>query len=139
MANSRKGNQKLLNFKNKGMKHLFVTYEIALLAKEKGFNETCFAFYKDGELKMVQIHNFDSLIQATNTSKTILDFYQIACFAPLYEQVIQWLQLDHGVLVYPKYQRFNSEPEYWIKTRNEADLLCVTIDKALTEAFKLIP
>ncbi len=29
------------------MKHLFVPYELAVIAKEKGFNEECFKYFLD--------------------------------------------------------------------------------------------
>ncbi len=63
------------------MKHLFVPYEFALLLKEKGFDESCFAHYhKDGMLSDVRLMK----------NSEITNKYD-SCTAPLYQQVSDWL------------------------------------------------
>jgi len=61
------------------MKKLFVSYELALQLKEKGFNEDCFGcYYKD---KTFAYHP---------DSDVYVD-------APLYQQVIDWFREKHDL------------------------------------------
>jgi hypothetical protein len=67
------------------MKHLFVPYELALLAREKGFNESCFMFYyNDGDGLT------DDGIFKTGTDSN-------PCDAPLYQQLVDWFRVKHGL------------------------------------------
>lgn len=68
------------------MKNLFVPYEIALIAKEKGFNEPCLAEY---DLLDKQLELIDSLEFPSKNLKNNL------C-APLYQQIIDWLVNECG-------------------------------------------
>ena len=65
------------------MKHLFVPYNIAVTAKEKGVNQDCFAGYymfeNKPELCIFQDENEFS------------DFKEIIIEAPLYQQIVDWL------------------------------------------------
>ena len=66
------------------MKDLFVSYEIALRLKEKGFDEECIARYvNDGVGPMPEIDNpFTANLSA-----------------PLYQQVIDWLKAKHYFII----------------------------------------
>jgi hypothetical protein len=69
------------------MKHLFVPYELALLAKEKGFNESCFMFYyNDGDGLT------DDGIFKTGTDSN-------PCNAPLYQQLVDWFRVKHNIQI----------------------------------------
>lgn len=61
------------------MEHLFVSYNIALALKEKGFDEECFAWYvsKDYGLEIGAVVKSDMLRDAV--------------IAPTYQQAIVWL------------------------------------------------
>lgn len=111
------------------MKHLFVPTDIALMAKEKGFNEECFTGYNSlGDF----IPRFDGFAS-----------FEVA--APLYQQLIDWFDTKDIFIsiVYGSqfqyridsknnedYSSFDSDFEY--KTRIEA------MNAAFKEAFKLI-
>jgi hypothetical protein len=70
------------------IKGLFVTYEIALKLKEKGFNEQCLAFFNGVG---------DDMLQPIDTD--FINFREIGeCIAaPLWQQVIDWLEREHWV------------------------------------------
>jgi len=60
------------------MKELFVSYELALKLKEKGFNEECFGFY----WKKSHIFVYEISDKRTNDSNYF--------GAPLYQQAVNW-------------------------------------------------
>lgn len=73
------------------MKKLFVPYNIALLAKQKGFDEECLAaIYPDGEL-IEQL--FGKLRRSKNEEMVIA--------APLYQQIVDWFREKYGILLLP--------------------------------------
>lgn len=81
------------------MKHLFVSYELALKLKEKGFDESCFAFYNKFGLcrYMDSDKDWNSVFSQClkNSDITIPDSYT----APLYQQVIDWLREKHSIWI----------------------------------------
>jgi hypothetical protein len=72
----------------------FVTYEQALALKELGFDEPCFAYYKD--MKGEKVLLYDSM-----------DF-DGECNAPLYQQAFKFFREKHGMLGCIEFV----EPEY---------------------------
>lgn len=83
------------------MKDLFVTYEMALLLKEKGFNESCLQFFKEikGEMYLSDNDGENSI-----GLKITSPFYNFDGFplcdtqivsAPIYQQVLDWLDDKH--------------------------------------------
>lgn len=66
-----------------------VSFEIAKLLKEKGFNEPCNQLYFDGELK-------DITVQKVSYDDTLSSRYYIA---PTIAQVVMWLYEKHGVWI----------------------------------------
>lgn len=87
------------------MKHLFVTYEIAKLLKEKGFNEMCFAYYPSTCL------NPDLLIPSQYKETAI--FYDrphnTLTLAPMHQQVIDFLREKHDLVISTR-----RDGGYWI-------------------------
>ena len=70
------------------MKHLFVSYKLALKLKEKGFNEACLALYsRKGELTSLDAIDYEELRGVINSHTN----YNFPCTAPLYQQVVDWL------------------------------------------------
>jgi len=69
------------------MKEQFVKYETALKLKELGFNEKCLGYYASDELIL-------SVRDPYYPNKIVL--------APLYQQVIEWLRVKHGIWIYVK-------------------------------------
>lgn len=68
------------------MKNLFIPYELAVIAKEKGFKEACFrSWYKAPYDEAVLTSEFDSM----NPNAFVL--------APLYQQIIDWLREAHNI------------------------------------------
>ncbi len=64
------------------MKHLFLSYNLSLIAKEKGFVEECFAHYN--EYKRLKIDN-------------LVFFGKGEILAPTYSQIIDWFREKHGL------------------------------------------
>lgn len=71
------------------MKNLFIPYELAVIAKEKGFNENCLGWYN---YKSLEIFGEDS----------VLDIYagdDNRPLAPLYQQIVDWLRDKHNTWI----------------------------------------
>lgn len=75
------------------MKDLFMHYKLALLAKEKGFDESCFGEYRqwDGCSPWLQIYQDINDIPFTDDLP-----YTTECKAPLYQQIIDWFREKHN-------------------------------------------
>ncbi len=65
------------------MEHLFIPYNLAKLAKQKGFEEPCFAYYEDWGDKICNLGVFDN--QSNNSDEAL---------APLYQQIIDWCRTN---------------------------------------------
>lgn len=134
------------------MNHLFANYELSLLAKEKGFNEDCLAYYKSSK---------NLVIDGINSSNKDIFFFQPErTTAPLYSQLVDWFREKHNILInvicYTK--RFKEEmgmkeqydwgvlidkPNITIQEENKASSgyesdYYIALNKAIQEAFKLI-
>jgi len=74
------------------MKHLFAPYEIALQLKEKGFDEECFGIWIErGTI-------FDVLYVARQEDAWMAN-QNDGILAPLYQQVIDWLEDEKNILI----------------------------------------
>jgi hypothetical protein len=96
------------------MKKLFVPFELSLLLKERGFNEPCFAKYSLGleedNYKELQFHidysqenDKGQFIPIENNfmAKTLKNSdHPYVPSAPLYQQAIDWFDLNHSCLIY---------------------------------------
>ena len=120
------------------MKHLFVPYEIAKLAKLNGFDGDCLAYY-DGD-------NND-LLKPIDTD--FIFFRQLQggnLKAPLYQQLIDWFRNKHGIVIWietaPYARTFNFR--FYIETSdnrqegNKSKDYYKVYNEALIEGFKLI-
>lgn len=128
------------------MKHLFVPYELAKLAKEKGFDGNCLATYIEGETGISYIlqMNRKKLLPAALTGFTTN--------APLYQQLVDWFREKHGIVIQLHhliptcyYWSFHATTESGSKLIKKAsgritsrDDYYEALTKALEEAFKLI-
>lgn len=145
------------------MKHLFLSYELALIAKEKGFNEPCLAFYKgkytgDG-LHAIGQHE-GSGISGDNYDVGWNPNYPVV-LAPLYDQTLDWFEKEKELLIMIDkspygswtatiYKNFKTTHigsgnfTFYTNRKSidnefagfETKYLC--LDKAIEEAFKLI-
>ena len=108
----------------KEIKEQFVTYEIALKLKELGFDEECLAYYskeaiyedKDGNKtnfvllsskKMGELVGHGSVNNSLfkwlkENNKTSGELYTLSesVTAPLWQQVIDWLDKNHGLFIH---------------------------------------
>lgn len=141
---------------------LFVPYNIALLAKENGFDEKCFGRYfastKAFEVELEVIKDSMSVqhILRDSNSKFIHANAERLCVAPMYQQLINWFRKEKGIAVFVNHWNKNFMKDIMGNDEWEA---CVDIierpqgelsyhkffsdykeamDNALEEAFKLI-
>lgn len=111
------------------MNKLFVPYSLALLAKEKGFDEKCIFSYQDGELQS----NFMCGSEAT-------EFVE----APLYQQLLDWFREKYQIDVHVAWDGLANCKNYysgWINGSNshsENYDYYEALNEILEEAFKLI-
>lgn len=114
------------------MQHLFVPFNIAALAKEKGFNSHCLAYYAHSKLTVKKARY--NTIHVNNT------------LAPLYQQLIDWFIVNHKIEVSVYYENGIG---WWYSVKsmkNAAPLAPIdyrkgyykSLNKAFNQAFKLI-
>lgn len=139
------------------MKHLFIPYELALLAKEKGFDQNCLAFWSTQPKRTgdpIQLCITDSLhgYSPVAIDAEFLRPYEI--LAPLYQQIIDWFREKHGIIVQATYyyhdDNDNNKPkfmaDYYVElpagTEDEEDSkgydYYEALDISITESLKLI-
>lgn len=102
------------------MKHLFLPYELALIAKEKGFDEpcmamytvpddgskVCFAMFGDYEFPMKQYS------EAFNNYNSNDEFIETIS-APLYQQIIDWFIEKHEIYIWTEYDTIPDDGDGW--------------------------
>jgi hypothetical protein len=129
------------------MKDLFLPYELAVRAKEKGFNDLCFAlvteknslFYLDISDKKELV--FDQKVEMYNGSPCVP--------APLYQQIVDWFRIKKAISVEISW---NEHMKMWqgviqdfrdpVNTYDDygtSEDYYTTYNAVITEAFKLIP
>ena len=87
------------------MEKELVSYEIALALKELGFNEPCFAWYKNGKLRIELYWNLSELGNQD-------------CVAPTFSQAFRFFRERHGL--YGLYTMGDYENNfYWQIWRND--------------------
>ena len=112
------------------MKHLFVPYDIALLAKEKGFNEKClktYAHWNESNPHIVELVQIEEELQPCTQ-------WFILCNAPLYQQLIDWFWQKHDLVIGYDYKTDLNT----LSKERELIFKCGDIDTLFKEAFKLI-
>ncbi len=126
------------------MKNLFIPYELAVIAKEKGFDEPCFGYFDIGCQLNIE------------KSKSHDQYYQQACLAPTHQQIVDWFREKHGIhiqvdpfnaqkhkrdlnltvydftLFLPKHIKLEERAE------NNYETYYSALNKAIEESFKLI-
>lgn len=126
------------------MKHLFLNKELSLIAKEKGFDESCFGYFSP-DFKLFSDISCDP---SCNSDLVNSNFQEIA--APLYQQIIDWFREEHSIIIQPTYKGDNDNgiAVFYadiISNFKEEDLsdeksyfYYPALDEAITEAFELI-
>lgn len=119
---------------NEKLNNIFVTVEVAKLAKEKGFNEWCACLYAN-EIGFIS-HSDDCYQWATSRSEPSTVWLRI----PTHFQLIEWLRVNHRTEI------FTVDPIYW-QVRG-IDNRCyfinekgnpLTLNEALTIALNQMP
>lgn len=123
------------------MKDFFVPYEIAVILKDKGFNEPCMACYD--KLNMFSTYS-PSIFEPKNYNTS-----GYCCSAPLYQQVLTWLRKVHGIQLFNdctyydgfhygyKWIKSNGDyGEWWKDNDGESPDGWDTPEEALNEAIK---
>lgn len=114
------------------MKKIFLPYKLAVIAKEKGFNETCIGFYTNQ--RKLHIYDFEShpdeFIRRTEATLK----------APLYQQIIDWLRKEpRFIQIMEQPETFsNDKPMYCVKERGSIISEPYTLKEAIEEVFKLV-
>lgn len=123
------------------MKHLFIPYPLAVLAKEKGFDEECVTFFNsEGKLNMALVQvGLELPLSNSQMSKN-----RIA--APLYQQIVDWFREEHDLDI--NIIRWVPNKSFYFKIQDglksvkshsyDEFTYYEALNKAIEEAFKLI-
>jgi len=123
------------------MQHLFLPYELALLAKEKGFDEPCFGIWMERGSKhdVIYVAKQDDAWQAEQNDGIL---------APLYQQLMNWFEEAHKLKI--KNIPYTSGKDKWViwswihiapdngYWEEVKSIKSNDIDLAIIEAFKII-
>jgi hypothetical protein len=128
------------------MNKLFVPKHLALILKEKGYNEPCFARYNTKSIEP------DLSFCEKDYNKPISNEYTTWMQAPLYQQAIDWLRENHSISLTVKHyasgtfsfeiQKHNGDATGW--TKQTAFMSKTSFDyyeslkEGIQEALKLI-
>lgn len=122
------------------MNKLFVPYELALLAKEKGFDECCIAIYHS------KVNNPEPVIWQGTNSTCVNKLLNAAITAPLYQQLVDWFREKHSICIGNVGDKVHGFSPYISKNSTIVYALWSPLipnyydsfNRALEEAFKLI-
>jgi hypothetical protein len=136
------------------MENEFIPYEQALELKELGFDEPCFGYYVDGELRginlgMEELGGVEPYYQRfsfhTLSNHDIDNPNKIVVTAPTFSQAFRWFREKYDLFVAPSVISYESDPYLWFfeinsivlpfgtdlgetsdfKTYEEAELACL--------------
>lgn len=124
------------------MKEIFLSYDLTLILKEKGFNEPCFAYYSEKGNRI----SYTSLPYSNNNSYWVNN----DCLpVPTHQQVLNWFRKNHGIQLFNdctyydgfhygyKWIRSNGDyGEWWKDNDGESPDGWDTPEEALNEAIK---
>lgn len=82
------------------MKDLFVSHELSVLAKEKGFEKECLGFFSNkGYFSLVKSGRgiYSSIYTRSNKDKSWVNLGYEA--APMYQQLVDWFREDHKLTI----------------------------------------
>jgi len=129
------------------MKHLFIPYELALIAKEKGFNEPCIAFIN---LSMYNLPSQKDRIIIEYSVLGNFEYYNDSSHilsVPIYQQIFDWFREKHGIEIWVSPNIGYTRTTYtWHRTgdlistthRNNFEIYNEALISSIEEAFKLI-
>ncbi len=128
----------------------FVSYEIALLLKEKGFDEECLAAYIPKSKGIFILQGCGALYFDVDGLHINSGFHHSEVAVPLYQQVVDWFRDKHKILIGVRSMAFGYygvhdntiEPETWDKDKRWDSPTFKdyyqALNQAITEALKLI-
>lgn len=106
------------------MKHLFIPYELAIIAKEKGFREKCFGLFN-------AYNNFE--LDYNIASPYPFDSCPVHLPAPTHQQIVDWFR-EKKISICE-----NPYTNEWNVTIGDKEICWgYSLNKAIEEAFKLI-
>lgn len=120
------------------MENLFIPYELAVIAKEKGFEEMCITCYGNTSKKLY--------LNSWKNMKNTLEEEDLTA-APLYQQILEWLFKEYNIFIEIKRIKVMVDPEdnfhvYWCEIGDFSSQHYKTpiqaLKKGIEEAFKLI-
>lgn len=76
------------------MKNLFISYEMSVLAKEKGFDEDCIAYYAYDYL-----NSKPNRLQLADRPIKPSKFKQKYMAAPVFQQILDWFRVKHNLAI----------------------------------------
>ena len=125
------------------MKEQFVPYEIALALKEIDFNEKCFANYRPiSSVDTEIILEYSTKVQMDCGAPPLNEYntHKMWCAAPLWQQVIDWLNVEYGSefginLTLPFYQPNDRVYYNYVKTTIDWDVQFPTYQKACEQTI----
>jgi len=96
----------------------YVSFEVAKLLKEKGFDEQCRAFYKCWPVNPVlyKCDNTQVFDYCTNSSLSAYNYIgeEMNIAAPTHQMAMKWLREKHIIIVVqPEYFNGGAECSYW--------------------------
>jgi hypothetical protein len=128
------------------MNHLFLNKKLSQLAKEKGFNEPCLAYYGDMEILYGNLWNGYAIEMGLPDNS-----FHVVCYAPLYQQIIDWFREKHAIIIHahPKglisyygyvgrIGNMSNEKQFYDESWSGKSNYYQALDKAIEESFKLI-
>lgn len=121
------------------MNDLFIPYELAVIAKEKGFRERCIRYYNYSGI--IEVNKADEFQNGHNYNDCNYRFS-----APLYQQLVDWFKKVHKITIEP---RTKTDLNDWSKFETKYIVLnwdgltpfineFADLNKAIEESFKLI-
>lgn len=92
------------------IKEAYISFEVAKLLKEKGFNEYCWKFYELGDFEIpVLLNGFELSDESGFWNNEYLDSYKKEhsyindiCSAPTHQMAMEWLREVHNIHIVPK-------------------------------------
>jgi hypothetical protein len=88
----------------------FIPYEQSVLLKELGFDEPCFAYYKDGKITGVDKWDREDWGFHVITNKEVTSVTSEIVIAPTYSQAFRWFREKYSLVIqYIPYEIDDSE------------------------------
>jgi hypothetical protein len=122
----------------------FLPYDIALELKQLGFNEPCFGYYVDGELRginlgMEELGGVEPYYQRfgfhTLSNHDIDNPNKIVVTVPTFSQAFRWFREKYGLFVAPNAISYENGPYLWFFEVNST-ILSFGIDLGETDDFE---